>query len=326
MEKGLSVIICCYNSAKTIGKTLQHLAHQQVHTLPAWEVVLVDNNCTDDTVNIAKHQWQQDGNPVPLRIVKEPEAGLMYARKHGVNTAQYDLMIFCDDDNFLAPNYLQLSYEVMTSNEKIGALGGCSEGYYDGEPPAWFSTYIKDGYAIGKQFIHTGDITWERGYIWGAGMVSRTALLRDILNAPFTTTDRKGASLASGGDTEICYKLIEKGYLLYYDDRLFYQHYITDRRLTWDYVVKLSKGITQTIYLLLPLKRRIFLKLPPEKKLAKYIDLIYLFWYNFKFKYLFQLGKIKNLHKHEGDMKLWEAYFNLYHIYSFYRIRILNRT
>ena len=55
--KGISIIICCYNSAKRLHETLKHLALQQVSDTIHWEVILVNNNSTDATTQIALEIW-----------------------------------------------------------------------------------------------------------------------------------------------------------------------------------------------------------------------------------------------------------------------------
>ena len=92
-----SVIVCCYNSAPRLRETLLHLAQQEVTEGFNWEVVLVDNNSTDGTAEVAQSLWAKYGNPVPLRIVKEHTPGLSYARKKGVEESKGELLVFCDD-------------------------------------------------------------------------------------------------------------------------------------------------------------------------------------------------------------------------------------
>ena len=49
----LSTVICCYNSSSRIETTLEYLAKQKLKDLSC-EVILVDNNCSDATVEVAK--------------------------------------------------------------------------------------------------------------------------------------------------------------------------------------------------------------------------------------------------------------------------------
>ena len=58
---GISVIVCCYNSAAVIEGTLEKLAGQKFKTVFPKEVILVNNNCTDDTGGIAEQIWKKNG-------------------------------------------------------------------------------------------------------------------------------------------------------------------------------------------------------------------------------------------------------------------------
>jgi len=83
---GVSVIVCCFNSAKRIGTTLLYLKKQRAEHI-CWEVILVDNNCTDGTVNEALKVW---GNyPIKIKVIQEQMAGLIHARNAGILAAKY---------------------------------------------------------------------------------------------------------------------------------------------------------------------------------------------------------------------------------------------
>ena len=242
MAKGVSIVICCYNSANRIIPTLKHLSDQQVTMGIDWEVLIVDNNCTDNTVNIALQEWKSYDLQIPLHVVKEIEPGLSQARIKGIHSASYDYVIFCDDDNWFATNYVQRAYDIMESNAEIGACGGRSEIRSDIDIPYWFNTY-RSHYAVGVQNIDTGILT-ERLHVWGAGMVIRRKVLINLMSAgfKFLCSDRKGTVITSGGDSEICRWLLLVGYYLWYDEELQFEHFIPKERLTKDYWKKLKSG------------------------------------------------------------------------------------
>ena len=70
----ISVVICTFNGAKRLVPTLEHLRQQKGAEQIEWEVVVVDNASTDGTAAVARTLWPIN-NPVPLRIVREPEQG-----------------------------------------------------------------------------------------------------------------------------------------------------------------------------------------------------------------------------------------------------------
>jgi glycosyltransferase involved in cell wall biosynthesis len=72
-QPGVSVIICCYNSAALLPQTLEHLANQQTAGEISWEIIIVNNNSTDNTAEIAENIWQGLNRPIPFRVVHQPE-------------------------------------------------------------------------------------------------------------------------------------------------------------------------------------------------------------------------------------------------------------
>jgi glycosyltransferase involved in cell wall biosynthesis len=246
MKKGISVIICCYNSATRLPETLRHIAQQNVPDDLAWEVIVINNNSHDNTDTIAKSEWEKYATKALFRVINEPKPGLSNARKTGILSANYEYTIFCDDDNWLNSEYVRISYEVINGNPEIGMLGGQSEAACEVTPPKWFSEK-KFAYAIGVQGEQSGDIT-SRGFMWGAGVVLRTKVLRTIYNSGIDSllSGRIGNKLNAGDDAEIsCWHLM-LGYKFWFDDRLLFKHYIPKERLTDEYVQKLIEGFDRS--------------------------------------------------------------------------------
>lgn len=242
---GFSIIVCCYNSARRIEKTLKHLFAQNVEGVE-YEILLIDNNCTDNTVLVVEDFYNNTSTEVPLRIISQPIPGLSAAREKGIEMARYKYIILCDDDNWLCSSYVQTAYEVMENDLGIGVLGG--QGVAIGETPLpyWFATY-QGGYAVGVQALYSKNIS-DRGYVWGAGMVLRKEKYQMLKNAGFTNllTDRNGKNLSSGGDSEICKWFLLAGYKLWYDERLIFEHFIPSDRLTKAYCEKLFTSFNES--------------------------------------------------------------------------------
>ena len=104
MENGISIIICCYNSERTIKRTIEHIIAQSNVEDINKELIVVDNNCTDSTISIIR---SFDSLTIPIYVVKEITPGLMAARKSGISHARYSLIQFCDDDTFYAKTIWQ---------------------------------------------------------------------------------------------------------------------------------------------------------------------------------------------------------------------------
>lgn len=255
MNKGVSIILCCYNSSELLPDTLEKLFKLSVPEVNSQkagvEIIVVDNNSTDNTFSLAKKILESKDNKFGYKILRQPLQGLSHSRKIGIENSQYDYVILCDDDNHLHEDYIENSISIMDANPETAILGGESIPVSDGEFPFWFNKFSAS-YAAGKQYESDGDITFPRGEIWGAGMVIRRSALMGIISKGFKTIldDRSGNKLSSGGDIELCYALRLAGWKIRYDSSLKLDHYIHPEKLNWNYLIKLSKGFgVQKVYL-----------------------------------------------------------------------------
>ncbi len=242
LNLGVSVIICCHNSAKRLPETLRHLAAQQVPEGIPWEVIVVDNASTDDTSTVAR---TCPSSSLPLRVVSESQPGLRHARAKGMREAQHGIISFLDDDNWAAVDWISRVSDLFSAHPEVGISGGRAVGEAEVTPPDWFPS-IQGKYAIGPQHAQSGDITDFPGtLLWGAGMNLRRAACVELESMGFESLieDRKGKELTTGGDTELCFAIRALGWRLWYDDGLVLRHFIPKERLRWDYARRLHTGM-----------------------------------------------------------------------------------
>jgi glycosyltransferase involved in cell wall biosynthesis len=124
-----SIVVPCYNEADYIEATLDSLKQQK--TKASYEVIIVDNNCTDNTVEIAKRYDE-------VRIVSEKVPGVCAARQAGLQQAAGEIVISTDADTIFNSDWLEKIDNVFKSNSNIVAVGGPCR-YYDG--PWWGKIY-----------------------------------------------------------------------------------------------------------------------------------------------------------------------------------------
>ncbi len=243
LNPGVSIVICCHNSAGRLKPTLEHLKRQVVPPGLAWEVLVIDNASTDDTARVAPGLWNDD-KAAPLRVVAEPKMGLSNARARGFAEARFDLVSFVDDDNWVAPGWVAKVFEIMASHPEVGACGGRSEAVFEVPPPEWFERY--QGYlAIGSQSAQVGDITEGHGWLWGAGLTVRKAAWEFLTRNGFhpLLSDRSGTRLTTGGDIELTYALRLSGWRLWYDESLSIKHNMPAGRIEMGYLRRLMRSI-----------------------------------------------------------------------------------
>lgn len=120
MKTKISVIIPCYNEEDTISACLNCLENQTVEPL---EIIIIDNNCTDKTVEMAKKYH--------VKIIKEPEQGLIAARNTGFAVAKGDIIAKLDADSMPHPTWLASITKVM-QKQSVQAVTGT--GYFYDAP------------------------------------------------------------------------------------------------------------------------------------------------------------------------------------------------
>lgn len=241
MKADISVIVCCYNSTQRLPQTLKHLALQELNGLGC-ELIVVDNNSSDNTASTAESCWKNNGSPYPIRIVSEKTPGLSHARKKGIETASAEILLYCDDDNWLNENYIFLAHKIMTEDSDIVMLGGIGEPVFEGEKPVWFDNYMGN-YAVGPHFEKKiGDKTILT--LYGAGFVVRKSFFKTLDDLGFKSllVGRKGKELTSGEDTEYYLLANLLDLKLVSESRLKFKHFIPANRLNFSYLKRWHYG------------------------------------------------------------------------------------
>ncbi len=111
----LSVIIACYNAEKTIGEQLDALARQTWSG--SWEVIVVNNCCTDGSVAVAMSYQSRLPN---LRVVHALEKqGAAHAMNVGVKAAQADRLVFCDADDVVSEGWVAAMAAALAQHDFV---------------------------------------------------------------------------------------------------------------------------------------------------------------------------------------------------------------
>ncbi len=241
VNKGVSIIVCTFNGKKRLPQTLTSIS--QLNPGIARELILVDNASNDETATFASHFLKANCPDLSWKIINESVPGLSHARIAGLSAASFEYVLFCDDDNLLFPDYLEMGFQVLEQNPKIGVLGGFGIPVFEQAKPDWFDRY-SPSYAVGGQSDQSGIIKSPLAYVYGAGSFFRKEPMLEILQAGFHLglTGRTKKKLISGDDLEWCWLMRLKGYEIAYERSLQFQHVLSKERLTEEYYIKLKKG------------------------------------------------------------------------------------
>lgn len=233
----IDLVICTYNNAALLDRTLTAISQQQVSDQVNWQVLVVDNNCTDDTVLVVDKYIQSNKIPC-LHILSEHQQGLTYARLCGVQNTIGDWIAFVDDDCLLQENWVDQVAKFAAAYPECGAFGGKVILDWETPPPTFV---LKYGYSFAEQ--DHGMLPKQMSCLVGAGLVIRRSALLDIgwISQQFMT-DRVAKKLISGGDVELALRIASK-YELWYNPECKLMHIIPLRRTSTKYLIDINYGL-----------------------------------------------------------------------------------
>lgn len=236
----LTAIICTYNRAKYIGNLLESIA---ANDLPKseYEILLVDNNCTDNTREICE-AFAAAHKDVNFRYVVEPEQGLSAARNKGIKEAKGDSIVYIDDDALVDAHYLRSYAEWFDSHPETMACGGPIEPLYETAEPSWMTPFTK---ALLTAWMNYGDKVREypKGRYPGGGNAAYRKEVFDKVGLFNTALGRKGGNLMGSEEKDIFDKMHALNMQILYLPTPVLHHCIPQAKLEKDYFDRLTLQI-----------------------------------------------------------------------------------
>jgi glycosyltransferase involved in cell wall biosynthesis len=239
----LSVIICTHNPrADFLNRTLESLKNQIIDQ-SLWEFLLIDN-ASKDSLSCS---WDLSWHP-NSRHIRENEIGLTPARLRGIREAEGELLLFVDDDNVLANDYLAKCIDI---SERIPALGCFGSGSlvpeYEEKPADELLPYT---IALALRSVSKprwSNIPEDPSTPWGAGICVSKVVAKHYHDAVVQShlqksLGRKGAILTSGEDIEISWQACSIGMGRGIFPELQITHLIDSRRVQKNYLLQIVKG------------------------------------------------------------------------------------
>ena len=142
----ISVVIPTYNRAPSVRRTLESVLRQDAGSV-RFEVVVVDNNSSDDTRTVIEDASQRAGG-VPLRYVFEPRQGVSHARNTGVERSSAPIIAFIDDDVVASRTWVQRMKAAFDAHPDADCIGGRVKPIWTNPPPDWWSPYHAGAIAL----------------------------------------------------------------------------------------------------------------------------------------------------------------------------------
>ena len=243
----LSVIICAHNPRRIyLDRVLNSL---RLQTLPRerWELIVVDNASSKPVAEFCDLSWHSGG-----RHVFESELGLASARHRGIGAAAGRILVFVDDDNVLAPDYLEQVLRIANECHYLGAWGSGSISLEYEVKPASHLHHLLPWLAERhiERPIWSNARSCDEAAPFGAGLCVRRfiaeAYVRYCKLSRIPITGRKGTSLGAHEDFEICYLACEAGLGMGIFPELKILHLIAKSRVTDEHFVRLVEEVTMS--------------------------------------------------------------------------------
>lgn len=238
----LTVAIPTYNGATRLPLILERLRSQTNSDSIRWEIIIVDNNSTDDTAAVVQQYQANWPYPYPLKYYFEAEQGAAFARQRAIREAQGELVGFLDDDNLPTPEWLSAAYEFARTHPQAGAYGGQIHGEYEVEPPVNFEQ-IQGFLAIRQRGPEPNLYEPERISLPPAAslVVRRQAWLQHVPARP-TLSGKVRGCMVQGDDYEPLLYLHKAGWEIWYNPTMQTYHQIPHWRLEKPYLTQLARG------------------------------------------------------------------------------------
>lgn len=108
-NKLCSIITVCYNSEKTIKRTIESVLNQTYHNI---EYLIIDGASTDGTIAIIKeYEMKFQGR---MKWISEPDDGIYYAMNKGISIAKGELIGIINSDDYYEDNAVEIMIDAMT--------------------------------------------------------------------------------------------------------------------------------------------------------------------------------------------------------------------
>ncbi|MBW4605918.1 MAG: hormogonium polysaccharide biosynthesis glycosyltransferase HpsE [Hassallia sp. WJT32-NPBG1] len=238
----ITVAIPTYNGAERLPKILERLLTQTGVENIRWEIIIVNNNSSDNTAEvIQEYQNNWEANCL-LRYCLETEQGAAWARLRAVREARGRVLGFLDDDNLPAPDWVAQAVTFGAKYPQAGAWSGQIHGDFEVKPPEKFER-IQAFLAIREHgcepFLFDPD---NLRLPPGAALVVRKEVWCANVPQRPTLSGKLPGLMVQGDDYEPLLYIHHAGWEIWYNPVMHTYHQIPHWRLERDYLLTLARG------------------------------------------------------------------------------------
>ena len=186
-----------------------------------FEVIVVDNNSTDETHERVSRFVLANNNS---RLVSEPQQGLSHARNRGWREARAEWVAYIDDDALACENFVERILFIITKYD-FDCFGGRYVPWYRYGKPDWF----RDEYGSSRIDQSTLGIL-EKGHLSGGIMVMRKSVISQFNGFP-PFLGMSGNTVSYGEETYVQTLFRKAGKRIGYDPELVIRHLVPKHKM-----------------------------------------------------------------------------------------------
>lgn len=237
----VSIVICTYNRAESLRRTLEGFRELIAPSSAQWELVVVDNNSRDGTRSVCDSFTP----PFPFRYIFEPRQGKSCALNRALAETTAPLLVFTDDDVDVDKNWLVNLLDAVRRHPEADFFGGKIFPRWERKPPRWLEEHANGLLNCVMVSYDRGDreyfFSWDELLPFGANLLIR----RSVFDKGFAFNEEmglKGKDPARGEETELMDRLIAKGHKGLFVPTAIVHHRNAPHRMREKYVREWYKG------------------------------------------------------------------------------------
>ena len=231
----VTVIVCTLNRCQGLAKTLESVAASTLPDSVGWEVLVVDNNSTDQTREVVEDFCRR--YPGRFRYLLEPQQGKSYALNAGIREARGEVLAFLDDDVTVELTWLQNLTAPLRHGQWAGA-GGRTLPARTFLPPRWLVLEVP--YCMGSPLFAHFDFSDKAGELYSPPYGTNMAFRKEMFEKYGGFRTDLGPSPDSqiprpNEDTEFGRRVLAAGERLWYERSAVVYHPVPEDRLQKSY-------------------------------------------------------------------------------------------
>jgi glycosyltransferase involved in cell wall biosynthesis len=241
----ITVAICTWNRAALLDRTLTSFHELDIPSGVRWELVVVDNRCTDSTPEVI----QRHAGALPIRRVFEEQQGHSASRNAAIQAACGKLLLWTDDDVLVDSQWLKAYWISSRERPEVSFWGGVIQPDFESPCPSW----VTGNWGTCSKIFAVREATAMREPMspahlpFGANFAIRTEVQQKFLyNCAF---GRQGESMRGFDEIDVLRRALEAGYHGQWCPAAQLHHFIPKDRISLDYVRRYFQGQGETLAL-----------------------------------------------------------------------------